>query len=681
MEQRKLKNRDINWLYFNERVLLEAGNRQTPLLERLKFLAIFSSNLDEYFKVRISQLRQLKSVDKALRKKLVLKPNKKLKFILNTVADQQNHFGRIINETLAELRKYDIYIKKREELNQEQLAYLDTFSDKAVIPDSKALGDWHSSLLDDGNLYLVIQHNETDYDLVFLPTAWHPRFIEIPGPGHQYVFLDDVVKLNLKKIFPASTPKGVYAIKMSRDAELYLEDDYTDTELVDKIYRSLGKRKLGQPTRLLYDMSMPGSIQNALKRNLDLGDVDLFLGGEYHNMSDFFSFPRPRGTEALQYEPQPPLKHPELSFTRDIFECISKKDQLVHFPFQEFGVVENFIRSAAEDPQVISIKMSLYRIAKTSELTNSILTALEKGKEVLLFVEAQARFDEANNIKWGRIFEEKGATVIFSVPNIKVHSKVALVEREEAGAIRRYAFIGTGNFNAKTAKLYCDHGLFTAHQRITTDLKQVFEVLERKLIIPKLKHLLVSPFTTRATFLELIQNEINRAQAGKLAKITAKMNSLEDTRMINALYRASEAGVEIRLLVRGFCCLMPRAVDEELQPQEKPIYITSIIDRYLEHGRIYLFENGTEEKMYIGSADWMTRNLDKRIEVLTPILDKDIFKELKAILQLQLADNVKARVIDAEDSNSRVMPKGGEPKIRSQYAIYDYLATLLHERS
>lgn len=503
--------------------------------------------------------------------------------------------------------------------------------------------------------------------------------MEIPGEGHQYIFLEDVIKLNLPQLFPNQEVKDCFAIKMSRDAELYLEDDYTDSDLVDVIYKSLGKRKSGQPTRVLYDSNLPDSLKTALKDQLDLDEVDMIPGGEHHNYSDFFGFPNPFDDNRLSYQPKPPLSHPILSNNDSIFQTILKKDQLVHFPYQEFGMVENFVHTAASDENVITIKMSLYRIAKTSVLSDAILLALKNKKEVVLFVEAQARFDEENNIKWGRIFEEHGAKVFFSVPQIKVHSKILMVERENENGFQRFAYIGTGNFNAKTAKLYCDHGLFTAHKRITSDLAQVFAVLEKKLIVPKLKHLLVSPFTTRATFLELIENEIENAKEGKTAKITLKMNSLEDSKMIKALYKASEAGVEIRLLVRGFSCLVPR--EDNLETNEKPIYVTSIIDRYLEHGRIYLFENGGEEKMYIGSADWMTRNLDRRIEVLTPILDADVFQELKDILYIQLSDNVKARVLDAEDSNKKVLRKEGQPEIRSQYAIYDYLKDKLNERS
>lgn len=678
MKDKRFKHRDINWLYFNERVLLEAANTDTPLLERLKFLAIFSSNLDEYFKVRISQLRQLKAVDKALRKKLVRKPNKTLKFILTKVAMQQEQFGKTIKATLDELRQHNIYLRNLSELSNEQVKSLSEHFKLKVKHHCDIVMPVDSDKLEDGKLYLVVHFAEDDLALVVIPTHQVQRFIELPGQGHNYMYLDDVLKLNLHELFPNKKINGAYAIKLSRDAELYLEDDYSDTALVEKIYKSLDKRNSGQPTRLLYDQNMPEMVQEQLKQVLDVADVDMSKGGVYHNLSDFFTFPHPPNSEHLRYGPQPPLKHPHLSFTTDIFKTIKEKDQLVHFPYQEFDCVEHFITSAATDVQVKTIKMSLYRIAKTSRLTDAILEALNNGKKVVLFVEAQARFDEANNIKWGRIFEEKGAKVIFSVPNIKVHSKVAMVERTENDEQQYYAYIGTGNFNAKTAKLYCDHGLFTANRKITEDLAQVFDVLERKLIIPKLKRLLVSPFTTRGTFLECIQNEISNVKAGLAGKITIKMNSLEDTKMIAALHEASEAGVAVRLLVRGLCRLKQKN-DEALLPNEKPIYVTSIVDRYLEHGRIYLFENSGDETMYIGSADWMTRNLDKRIEVLTPILDNDIFNELKDILEIQLADTAKARILDAEDTNKQVTLVQGQPEVRSQYAIYDYLKHKLDE--
>ncbi|MEM9142583.1 MAG: phospholipase D-like domain-containing protein, partial [Bacteroidota bacterium] len=351
-------------------------------------------------------------------------------------------------------------------------------------------------------------------------------------------------------------------------------------------------------------------------------------------------------------------------------------DQLVHFPYQSFGAVEQFMLAAARDPHVERIKISLYRIAKRSLLTDALLNALEHNKEVVIFVEAKARFDEKNNIEWGKIFTDKGAKVFFSVPNIKVHSKIALVERKENSALRRYAYIGTGNFNAKTAKLYCDHGLFTAHPQITADLHQVFGTLQRELIVPKLKRLLVSPYNTRITLLQAIENEVRNHLAGKPAGILLKMNSLEDPMMIDALQRAASQGVGIHLLVRGFCCLVPPST-VRMTDGQSPLKITSIVDRYLEHGRIYWFRNAGEEQMYMGSADWMGRNLDRRIEVLVPILDREVFQELKDILLLQLGDNVKARIQDRVRTNHKVTRKEGEPEIRSQYAIYEYLGQKL----
>ncbi len=679
MEKNNLKHRDINWLYFNERVLLEAENKSVPLLERLKFLAIFSSNLDEFFKVRVSRLREIKQLDKNLRKKLMLKANKTLKQILKIIHEQQGHFGAVIATTLAELEQHNIYIKRVPEFTQEQKDFLYAYLDSKKRNLCTVIKNTNNIKLEDGALYLAVEYSAKQYSLVRIPTEELERFVTLPGKGYQYCFLDDVVKLLMQELLQEDEISGCYSIKLSRDAELYLEDEYADMELVEKIYQSLAKRKTGQPTRLLYDQTMPNWLLQALKQDLNLGEVDLSPGGPYHNLSDFFKFPRPKGTQHLQYEAKPPLAHKLLSSSEGIFEAITKKDQLVHFPYHDFKVIEHFLICAAKDPDVSAIKMTIYRIAKSSALANALLQALENKKKVTLFVEAQARFDEANNIKWGRIFEEKGAKVIFSIPQVKVHSKIAMVYRRENGKKRRYAYIGTGNFNAQTAAIYCDHGLFTAHRKITKDLEQVFKVLERKIIVPKLKKLLVSPFSTRVTFLNLIQNEINAAVNGKKAGITAKMNSLEDADMIKALYRAVNAGVTVRLIVRGFCCYL-KASDNPKASGKESIFITSIIDRFLEHGRIYLFENGGNEVMYMGSADWMTRNLDRRVEVLTPILDNNIFKELKDILSFQLNDTEKARILDEEDSNKKVDLGPTAVPIRSQYAIYDYLKKKINER-
>lgn len=680
MSKEEYKHRDVNWLFFNERVLLEAANKTTPLLERLKFLAIFSSNLDEYFKVRVSQLRQLKKVDKPLRKKLMLRPNKKLKYILKVIDGQQQHFGRILRDILEDLKGYGIHFPDIDGLTDAQREYISEYFVENMQHDCDILEKGENPKLMDGQLYFLVSYLDETFSFVKIPTDKHPRFVKIPGEGAHFVFLDSILKINLARLVPEKRIAGSYSIKLSRDAELYLEDDYGDTALVERIYESLGQRKSGQPTRLLYDSNMPENLRKSLRNHLNLGKVDLFPGGTFHNFSDFFGFGNPIGNPELNYEKKEPLPHPVLSNSTDFFSSIAKKDRIVHFPYQSFDSVEKFILTAAQDDFVEHIKITLYRIAKTSVLTDALLTALKNGKKITMFVEAKARFDERNNIKWGKIFQEKGAQVFFSVPNIKVHSKIALVERREKKILRRYAYIGTGNFNAKTAKLYCDHGLFTAHPQITEDLRQVFSTLDRKLIVPKLKQLLVSPYTTRTIFLQCIENEIKNSIRGKSASINIKMNSLEDKTMIDALYRASDAGVKIRLLVRGFCCLVPNAKDDA-HPNREPIRVTSIVDRYLEHGRIYLFENGGDEKMYIGSADWMGRNLDRRIEVLTPILDPKVFEELKHILQLQFNDNVKARLQDAADSNERVRKKQGGKTIRSQYAIYDYLQRKLKKET
>ncbi|TDQ31339.1 polyphosphate kinase 1 [Zeaxanthinibacter enoshimensis] len=673
--EKSYKHRDVNWLSFNERVLQEAENPATPLLERLKFLAIFSSNLDEYFRVRISQLRQLKKVDKKLRKKLMTRSNKTLKHILKEVHAQQCRFGEILQNIYRGLEDHGVYFETPQSCSAQQQEFLETFFSNEVMDDCEVLQEFTSEDLQNGKIYLLVAFEDGSFSLVLVPTDKHGRFIELPGERTHYIFLDDVLRCHLDKLFTGKTVKNAYSIKLSRDAELYLEDETSDTDLVERIYSSLDQRTSGQPTRLLYDESMPKKLCGSLMKELEISKIDMFPGGRYHNFSDFMDFSLSLEKPGLKYEEMPPLPHPELAGIKDYFAALKQKDYLTHYPYQDFSVLENFIRQASDDDKVTSLKISLYRIAKESTLTDALLKALKNGKEVIVFVEAKARFDEENNIFWGKTLEENGAKVIFSVPNIKVHAKIAMVEREEEGGLMRYGYIGTGNFNAQTSKIYCDHGLFTADKRITEDLSQVFLVLEKKLIIPKLKYLLASPYNTRSTFRELIENEIRNRQEGKRALVIAKMNSLEDKGMIDELYKALAQGVDIRLLVRGFCCLVPPTPEEGSSWGK--LEITSIIDRYLEHGRIYYFYNDGDPKMYMGSADWMTRNLDKRIEVLTPILSPHIFKELKQVLDIQLADNVKARIIDREDTNTYVERAAGEKPVRSQYSIYEFLKSKL----
>ena len=673
-QDERFQHRDLDWLNFNERVLQEAADKSNPVLERLKFLAIFSSNLDEYYRVRVSQLRQIKKIKKSLRKKLALKPNKKVKQIIKEVKAQQIQFGQIFkDEILPELAEHHIHLIQHQDFSKDQFAQAKRiYQDKIKEHLEPQLVDFEKKnqlFLENNTIYFFIAfENCEEAGVVNIPVEQVGRFIELNNKGkdHYISFIDDIIRAEIHEVFPKRKVAGIYQVKMSRDAELYIDDQFNGV-LAEKIYESLEQRTDGQPTRLLYDAEMPKELQKKLRKHLGLGKIDMMPGGKYHNFSDFFSFPDPTDNSDLKYEDLTPIPHKNFEATSDYFKLIKEKDQLLHFPYMSFSYVENLIEQAAEDNDVVSIKISLYRVADESALTSSLLKALEKGKEVTVFIEAKARFDEENNISWGRKFEEKGANVIYSYPKIKVHSKIFLIDRIEAGESVKYAYIGTGNFNAETSKLYCDHALFTAHKKITKELDRVFKVLEGELIIPRAKNLLVSPFETRREFTQMILHEIDEAEAGREAKITAKMNSLEDKEIIDLLYRANKSGVKIRLLVRGFTCLIAGVKD-----LSEHIYITSILDRFLEHGRIYIFHNGGEERIFMGSADWMNRNLNRRIEVLAPLFDEDIKQELKEILQLQLNDNVKARVQDYTGKNEYVAHDAKKP-IRSQYEIYKYL--------
>jgi len=670
------RQRDLNWLSFNERVLQEAEDVvNNPLYERLKFLAIYSTNLDEFFRVRVSQLRQLKRVNKQIRKQLSLRPNKIVKEIKTTVQEQQERFGGIFRkQIIPELEENNIFLLSQKEYDDTFKPLVDGWFSSSI----KEHLDVHivdpttkeEVFLKDQSLYFYVTFkNSSQIGFVNIPSDIIKRFVTLAAKGekHYITFIDDIIHFKIPTLFPNQEVNNIYEIKISRDAELYLDDE-VDGVLADRIYESLKKRDEGQPTRLLYDASMSPEDAKQLRKFLKVGKVDMMPGGRYHNFKDFFGFPDPTDNASLHFDKMEVIKHNALDDTNDLFSVIRERDHLVHFPFMSFNYVEKLVEQASVDPKVTEIKISLYRVAQESPLTTALLNALNNGKKVFIFIEAKARFDEENNILWGRTFEDKGATVVYSYPRIKVHSKILLIKRTEEGKNNRYVYIGTGNFNAKTSKIYADHGLFSSNKKIGKELDRVFKVLEGNLIIPRNQHLLVSPFTTRRTFERLIEDEIDFAKAGEKAEIKIKMNSLEDKEMIQLLYKASQAGVKVRLLVRGFTSLIagvPGLSDN--------IYITSILDRYLEHGRIYWFSHGGKDKVYIGSADWMTRNLDRRIEVLAPITDKDCKQELIDILEIQLADNVKARIQNVEENNAFAKAEKDAPQIRSQYAIFDYL--------
>ena len=671
----KFYHRDLSWLRFNHRVLQEAADARNPLYERIKFLAIFSSNLDEFFRVRVSDIRQIKNIEKPLRKKLITKPNKVLKEIKEQVDIQQNEFGRIFNEEIIpQLASEGIHLIRHEDFSEAQKEIATKYYEESLKQITEIscnpCTETQSVFVKNERLYLAAQTAEDEFLMVEIPET-EPRFFVFPSEDDKefYItFIDDILKYNLQKEFSEERDSAFHSLKISRDAELYIEDEFSGN-LMEKIKEALPKRDTGQATRVLIDPEMPQDFRETLKKALDVNHTDVVLGGRYHNFKDFFSFPNPTRKQ-LHNKKLPPLPHPVLAKCDSIFEAIDKKDQLLHYPYQSFRPVIKLMQEAANDPQVKTIKITIYRAADESDLNDAIALAAKNGKDVTVFIEVKARFDEHNNLKWGAIFRKNGARVIYSYPDIKVHSKILYIEREVENKTKRYAYIATGNFNENTATLYTDFGLMTAHKKITKDLKKVFMVLERDMIVPKTKQLLVSPFTTRERFTALVEKEIALANAGKKGSIILKMNSLQDEGMIKELYKASNAGVEVRLLIRGMCSLVPG-----IKGQSENIYITSIVDRFLEHGRIYIFGNDGDAQIYIGSADWMTRNLTHRIEVVTPILDEDHKKAVKKIIDIELNDNIKARIIDAEQKNEYV--KNSEKEVQSQLAIYDYFERLI----
>ncbi len=665
----KLYHRDLSWLRFNHRVLQEAEDERNLLYERIKFLAIFSSNLDEFFKVRVSDIRQIKEIEKPLRKRLISKPNKVLRELKIQVDKQQQQFGTIFYEKIIpELKKEGIHLINHTQFTTTQKIvaknyFTESLKDKVSVK-HYSQNDKDSAFVKNEALYLTSLLSDAILEIVEIP-ADEPRFFIFPKQNgkHYITFIDDVLKYNLKQTPKGEINKIYHSIKISRDAELYIEDEFSGN-LKDKIKDALHKRETGQATRVLIDSTMTKNHIELLNKVLDVTKTDIIKGGSYHNFKDFFGFPNPTETQ-LSNEELTPLPHPVLQNYDSMFDAIDAKDQLIHYPYQSFEPVIRLLEEAATDAHVTKIRITIYRAATESRLNDAIALAAKNGKKVVVFIEVKARFDEANNIKWGKIFEENGAQVIYSYPDIKVHSKILNITRVVNNETTRYAYIATGNFNEKTASLYTDFGLMTANRKITKEVKKIFLVLNRVIIVPKTKQLIVSPFTSRTRFTELVNNEIAFAEKGKPAEIILKMNSLQDKQMIKLLYRASKAGVKIRLLIRGMCSLVPG-----IKGQSENITITSVIDRFLEHGRVYIFKAGGEDKVFIGSADWMTRNLSHRIEVITPIFDEDHKKTLMDLVHIQLRDNVKARIIDKNQTNAYV--ENNDPKVQSQLATYEY---------
>ena len=681
-----LKKRDISWLHFNARVLQEAADPRVPLYERIKFLAIFSSNLDEFYRVRVASLRQFRMLPKQQRRELFdFKPKAELRTIRALVHEQQEEFGRIFREEiLPALADEGIHLIHADEMSDEQRRFAADYFDHSLQPHlelhwlpapGEGPEDHDLPFINNGQLCLAVEFAEPaatetqEVGLVVIPSPPLNRFLVLPAPAedsgsYHVIFLDSIIRDNLGRWLDREVAFG-YSFKLSRDAELYIDNEF-DGDLLRKIEHSLTTRDLGLPTRFLYHEAMPKWIRKRLKRALGLSKYDMIPGARYHNFNDFFGFPLPEGRHDLVYPELPPLPHPRLEGNPDgVMGTMLHSDLLLSFPYQKYDYVPQLIREAADDPAVTRIRITLYRVAKQSNVVTNLLYALERGKEVEAFVEAKARFDEASNLFWGKEMEEAGAYVRYSYPAVKVHTKLLHILRPEAdGRETHFSYIGTGNFNEKTARLYTDHALLTCRPELGEDVERVFDLLRGRLILPNCRKLLVAPFNMQPDFEALIEAEIRTAEAGRHAYLFLKMNSLEEPGMIALLRRAAAAGVEVRLIVRGICRLEPT-------PEEN-IQIISIIDRFLEHARIFIFGNDGAELVFMGSADWMNRNLYRRVEVVTPVEDNILKLELRRLMDLQWRDNQRARIINQQRLNHYRDRPEEEGEFRAQTDIYHY---------
>ncbi len=680
---KKLMNRELSWLSFNERVLQEAADPTVPLLERFKFLGIYSSNLDEFFRVRVGSLRRMAEAGRKSKAQYGGPPKKILHEIQQKVISLNGSFDRTFTRLQEELKDENIIFINEKQLDQEQEAYVKTYFEQKVRPRLVPIMlDSIDTFPDLKNqvIYLTILLSRSDKNksakaLIEVPVDLLPRFVMLPEKEHCHnvIMLDDIIRCNLPEIFSIFKYDRfeAYTIKLTRDAELDIDDDVS-ISFFNKIAKSVKMRSHGRPVRFVYDREMPAVLLNSILEMNNLTDFENIIpGSRYHNARDFMGFPKIR-TERFYNPPVAPLKHPHLRKYLSMFEAIRKQDVLLHYPYQSFHYVIDLLREAAIDPKVVSIKITLYRVAENSNIINALINASRNGKSVTAVIELQARFDEEANIHWTKALEEEGVRIIHGVPGLKVHSKLFLITRKEGKKRMRYANIGTGNFNENTARIYCDHALLTCKPEITREVQNVFRFLKTNYERTIYRHLIVSPFYMRKRISSLISREIASAKEGKEAYIYVKLNSLVDRSFINKLYSASRAGVKVRMIVRGICSLLPgiKGVSENIE-------VVSIVDKYLEHSRIFIFCNNGDEKYFISSADWMIRNLDNRVEVGVPILDKNIQQELRAYLDIQFSDRKKARIINQEQDN-QYKKDTGEDGIRTQDAIYEYLKSLLN---
>ena len=671
--------RELSWLSFNARVLQEAADPSVPEIQRLRYLGIFSNNLDEFFRVRVAEVRRLITVSTGTGRQ---QAKELLAAIQGQVVSLQQDFERVYNSVMEALQARRIYMINERQLEPNQAEFVQQFFESKVLPelDPILFGDGSPiPELNDESLYLAVDiksGKKNRVAVVEVPTDRLNRFVEIPRrkgkAGRVFIVLDNVIRACLPQVFRGVVPidkAEAYCFKFSRDAELELEAGIMES-LIEKMATSLKQRRKADAVRFVYDEKMPAHLLDFLSTKFSLGKYDsLIPGGRYHNSKDFISFPSV-GPKYLELKPLPVIPAKRIDEAENIMAALRERDELLYYPYHSFDTVINLLKTAAMDPQVESIKICLYRVASESRIVDALLNAVANGKRVLAVVELAARFDEQANITWAQRLTEGGIEVKFGIPGLKVHSKLLLIERREEGQMRYYSHIGTGNFNEKTARLYTDFTLLTRDQNVGRDVDAVFDFLRYTYKQPDYRLLLVSPNGSRAGLMALIDKEIENARAGYRAAMTLKCNNLVDRELVTKLYEASEAGVEVRLIIRGMCSLLAG-----VQGISENIRAISIVDRYLEHPRVYVFYNRGKPRYYMGSADLMTRNLDYRVEVMVPIFDEDAQRLLQDTLDQQWHDNTRARILDKEQRNAYVRPTKKVARIRSQESIHRYLSS------
>ncbi|MBW6490400.1 MAG: polyphosphate kinase 1 [Lentimicrobium sp.] len=671
-------NRETSWLEFNGRVLQEAADINTPLLERLKFLGIFSNNLDEFYRVRVATLSRMSDYSQRVGDGIGFNPRRTLKEISRIDKEQQKDFSRIFRSIVRELANESIHIINEKALSLKQGEFVRRYFGENVrsLLFPIMLNNLKSSSLVDKSIYLALKLESTaqivekQYAVIRVPVKPLSRFLILPVEGDKtfIILLDDVIRYCLGEVFSMFGYDRFesYTFKFTRDAELDIDNDVSKSFL-EIMTESLKQRKLGAAVRFIYDKTMPEDLLKLIKNKLDITETDtLSKSGRYHNFKDFMAFPD-IGRFDLLFPQWKPLEHRKLPRNESILNILRDQDIMIHLPYQSFQFIIDLLREASIDPRVRAIKMTLYRVAKDSKVINALINAARNGKAVTVFMELQARFDEEANIYWAEKLQEEGVKLIQGIPGFKVHCKLLLIRRKEGAKNVYYANVGTGNFNEETARIYADDSLLTADPNITEDVNSVFHLIESKYNPPKFKSLIVSPFHMRNFFTRLINNEIKNARQGKEAWCIIKLNNLVDEKLVKKLYVAGKEGVKVRIICRGTCTLIPgvKGLSENIE-------VISIVDKFLEHSRVFVFHNAGDEKYYISSADWMVRNLDNRIEVATPVNDPKLKQELKTMLLIQLKDNTKARLVNHSGPNL-YKDKDKLPKIRSQEEIYTYL--------